>query len=135
MRQRVARLQDVVVPVAQLIATHVRLTDTVRLARRRAGQVSRQTSSQFDHWMQENPLAVGVAAMAAGAVVALTMPRTRTENQVMGGSRDALIDRASDSAQQLKEQVREKVQEVADDLTSASSTTPSSSSPTGVPGM
>ena len=110
------------------------VTDTVRLARRRAGQVSRQTSTQFDHWMQENPLAVGVAAMAAGAVVALTMPRTRAENQVMGGSRDALIDRASDSAQQLKEQVREKVKEVADDLTSASST-PSSSAPTGVPGM
>ena len=47
------------------------VTDTVRLARRRAGQVSRQTSTQFDHWMQENPLAVGVAAMAAGAVVGL----------------------------------------------------------------
>ena len=68
------------------------------------------------------------------AVVALTMPRTRAENQVMGGSRDALIERASDSAQQLKEQVREKVKEVADDLTSASST-PSTSAPTGVPGM
>ena len=37
----------------------------------------------------------------------------------MGASRDALMDRASDSAQQLKDQVREKVQEVAGDLTSS----------------
>ncbi len=37
----------------------------------------------------------------------------------MGASRDALIDRASDSAQQLKDQVRDKVQEVAGDLTTS----------------
>jgi ElaB/YqjD/DUF883 family membrane-anchored ribosome-binding protein len=114
------------------------VSDSVRSARRRASQVSRQTSTQFDHWMRENPLAVGVAALAAGAVVGLTMPRTRAENQVMGASRDALVDRASDSAQQLKDQVRDKVQEVAGDLTnSTSSSTPSSSSPapTGMPGV
>jgi ElaB/YqjD/DUF883 family membrane-anchored ribosome-binding protein len=109
------------------------VSGTVRSARLRAGQVSRQTSTQFDHWLQENPLAVGIAAVAAGAVVGLTMPRTRAENQVMGASRDALIDRASDSAQQLKDQVRDKVQEVADDLTSTTSSTPSS--PTGVQGV
>ena len=107
------------------------VSDTVRAARLRAERVSRQTSTQFDHWMQENPLAVGVAAMAAGAVVGLTMPRTRAENQVMGASRDALVDRASDSAQQIKEQVRDKVQEVAGELTSSTSSSPSSSTPSG----
>lgn len=110
------------------------VSDTVRSARTRAGQVSRQTSTQFDHWMHENPLAVGIAAIAAGAVVGLTMPRTHAENQVMGASRDALVDRASDSAQQLKEQVRDKVQEVAGDLTNTMSSAPSSS-PTGAPGV
>jgi len=110
------------------------VSDTVRSARTRAGQVTRQTSTQFDHWMQENPLAVGIAAMAAGAVVGLTMPRTHAENQVMGASRDALIDQASDSAQQLKDQVRDKVQEVAGDLTSDKSST-SSPAPSSAPGV
>jgi len=110
------------------------VSDTVRSARVRAGQVSRQTSTQFDHWMQENPLAVGVAALAAGAVVGLTMPRTHAENQVMGASRDALVDRASESAQQLKEQVRDKVQEVAEDLTNSTSSTPTPS-PSSAPGV
>jgi ElaB/YqjD/DUF883 family membrane-anchored ribosome-binding protein len=110
------------------------VTDTVRSARRRAGQVSRQTSTQFDHWMQDNPLAVGIAAVAAGAVVGLTLPRTHVENQTMGASRDALIDRAGESAQQLKEQVRDKVQEVAGDLTSTPSSTSSTSS-TSAPGV
>lgn len=103
------------------------VTDTVRSVQTRAGEVSRtvshrlqsagtQTSTQFDRWLQDNPLAVGVAALAAGAVVGLSVPRTRAENQVMGASRDALIDRATDSAQQLKDQVRDKVQEVAQDV-------------------
>ena len=104
------------------------VSDTVRSAQTRATQATRdvsrrlrsassQTSTQFDRWMRENPLAVGVAALAAGAVVGLSVPRTQTENQVMGASRDALLDRATDSAQQIKDQVREKVQSVASDLT------------------
>jgi ElaB/YqjD/DUF883 family membrane-anchored ribosome-binding protein len=114
------------------------LTDTVRSARARARQVSRDSSTQFDRWMQENPLAVGVAAMAAGAVVGLTVPATHAENRAMGASRDALVDRAADSAQQLKEQVREKVQETVQEVTgdqsnSASSSTGSSSAPGTIP--
>lgn len=93
------------------------VSETVQSVRVRAGRVSRQTSTQFDRWMQDNPMAVGVAALAAGAVIGLSVPRTRAENQVMGASRDALVDRAADSAEQLKDQVRDKVQHVAAELT------------------
>ena len=106
--------------------------DTVRSAQARASEVSQdvtrrvrrvryQTSSQFERWMDENPVAVGVAALAAGAAVGLSVRRTRTEDHVMGASRDALIDKASDQAQYLKEQVKDKVQAVTD-LTSSSDT-------------
>lgn len=121
------------------------VTESVRAAQSRATEVSRdvtrrlrtagsRTSTQFERWMRENPLAVGVAAIAAGAVVGLTMPRTRTEDEMLGASRDALLDRATDSAQHLKEQVREKVQTVASDLTeSLNSDSPDRTSPvTGV---
>lgn len=116
------------------------VSETVQSARVRASRVTRQTSTQFDRWMQDNPLAIGVAALAAGAVVGLTVPVTNAENRAMGASRDALLERASDSAEQIKDQVRDKVQEVrtkveevAGDLaTSASDATRSSNGPAGV---
>jgi hypothetical protein len=88
---------------------------------RRMRRASYRTSSQFERWMDENPVAVGVAALAAGAVVGLSVRRTRTEDHMMGASRDALIDKASDQAHHLKEQVKGKVQAVAD-LTSSGDT-------------
>lgn len=117
--------------------------ESVRTAQARAGEVSRdvsrrlrtatsQTTTQFDRWMRDNPLAVGVAALAAGAVVGLTVPRTRTEDEMLGASRDALVERASDSAQQLKEQVREKVQTAASDLTKQTDEQPGSTPTSGV---
>lgn len=121
------------------------VSESVRSAQTKATEVSRdvtrrlrsartQTSTQFDRWMRENPLAVGVAAIAAGALVGLTMPRTRTEDEMLGASRDALLERATDSAQHIKEQVREKVQTVASDLTESLQTdAPTRTSPvTGV---
>jgi ElaB/YqjD/DUF883 family membrane-anchored ribosome-binding protein len=102
--------------------------ETVRHAQERASAVTHdvqrrlrtaraQTTSQFERWLRDNPMAVGIAALAAGAVVGMTVPRTRTEDAYLGASRDALVDRATDSAQQLKEQVRDKVQSVAHELT------------------
>ncbi len=116
------------------------VSGTVRSARVRAGQLSRDTSTQFDRWMQDNPMAIGVAALAAGAVVGLTVPVTNAENRAMGASRDALLERASDSAQEIKDQVRDKVQEVrtkveevAGELaTTASNATKTSDGPAGV---
>lgn len=111
------------------------VSGTVREAQAKAGDVSRkvserwssaraQTSSHLDRWLQENPMAVGVAAMAAGAVIGLSVPRSRVEDRTMGATRDALVDRASESAQHLTTQVRDKVQEVAGDDTGAPERTP-----------
>ena len=119
------------------------LTGSVQSARQQVTRMSRTTSTQFGHWMQENPLAVGLAAMAAGAVIGLTVPVTRAENRTLGASRDALVERATDTARQLKDQVRDKVQEVAGDLTNSngaadtnsSSGGPSTSSTPGTTGV
>ncbi|HTV02659.1 MAG TPA: DUF3618 domain-containing protein [Luteitalea sp.] len=101
--------------------------ETMREAQHRASEVTHdvqrrlrsagsRTTTQFDRWMRDNPMALGIAALAAGALVGLALPRTSAEDTYLGASRDALMDRATDSAQQLKEQVREKVQTVASDL-------------------
>jgi len=91
---------------------------------RRLASVRQQSSSQFDRWIDDNPLAVGIVAVAVGALVGLSVPRTDAEDQAMGSSRDALVDRAGDAAQQVKDQVRDKVKDVAREVTTAVSATP-----------
>jgi hypothetical protein len=48
--------------------------------------------------VRDNPIGFGIAALAAGAAVGLSAPETETENQWMGDTRDALIDRAKEMA-------------------------------------
>ena len=44
--------------------------------------------------MHENPLAVGVAAFALGAIAGLSMPVTETEQRTLGVARESLIEQA-----------------------------------------
>ena len=48
-----------------------------------------------DRWMHENPLAVGVAAFALGAIAGLSMPVTETEHRTLGPARERLMHEAS----------------------------------------
>lgn len=102
--------------------------ETVDTIRTRAEQTAEQTQEtvhrmevqarrQMYHakrtfWqtMNENPLALGVAALAAGALVGLALPTTNMENQFMGETRDRLVENAKREA---KETVQ-KVQNVAE---------------------
>jgi ElaB/YqjD/DUF883 family membrane-anchored ribosome-binding protein len=74
-----------------------------------AQQGARRASDTFDTMLRDYPLAVGIAALAAGAVVGLALPSTRVESEYMGETRDQLIEKAQSAA---KETV-EKVQRVA----------------------
>jgi ElaB/YqjD/DUF883 family membrane-anchored ribosome-binding protein len=68
---------------------------------------STRAETQFDRWMRENPLTVGAAAVAIGAAVGLSAPRTETEDEWMGEARDTLIDRAQEVAQDTVQQVQQ----------------------------
>jgi ElaB/YqjD/DUF883 family membrane-anchored ribosome-binding protein len=48
-----------------------------------------------DRWMQENPLAVGVAVFALGAIAGLSMPVTEAEHRTLGPARERLMHEAS----------------------------------------
>jgi hypothetical protein len=71
---------------------------------------ARRAQYWFDDTLRENPLAVGVAALAIGSAVALALPTTRRENEFMGEARDNLMERAGSVAQDTVE----KVQRVAE---------------------
>jgi ElaB/YqjD/DUF883 family membrane-anchored ribosome-binding protein len=67
----------------------------------------------------ENPLAVGAIAIAAGVGVGLLLPSTRPENRLMGEARDRLmgnargmLDEARDAAGQVGDKAREAAQEI-----------------------
>jgi hypothetical protein len=78
-------------------------TQAVYAARDGARRVDR---SMHDA-LHANPIAVGAAALAAGAIVGMALPRTRREDALMGGVRDDLLDKARDAAQEAMGSAKE----------------------------
>ena len=62
-----------------------------------------------------NPMLIGVAAALAGAIVGLSIPETEREHELMGETRDAMLQNVQDT-------VREKVGEVQQAATDAVNT-------------
>jgi ElaB/YqjD/DUF883 family membrane-anchored ribosome-binding protein len=85
---------------------------------------AQRVEERFDSAMRESPLAVGAIALAVGTALGLAVPQTRRENQLMGDTRDALMDKAQTVAHDAMEQVQEvaeQMKESADEGTSKGS--------------
>jgi hypothetical protein len=54
---------------------------------------ARRAQTGFWQMMEENPLAVGVATLALGVLAGLSLPSTRREDELLGETRDRLVDR------------------------------------------
>ena len=121
------------------------LSDTAQSARERLSRTADSARHQLDRaregydWMvREQPLALGAIGVAIGALFAAAAPRTRKEDELMGETRDRLMDQAKEAG---KAQL-DKAKEVADKAASAATgeaqrqgMTPSSaSSPPSSPG-
>jgi hypothetical protein len=72
--------------------------DARRAVTERSARLSRQTQATLQSSMQrvlrEQPLAVAVAGLAAGAAVAALFPSTEVEDRVLGGAHEKLKDAA-----------------------------------------
>jgi ElaB/YqjD/DUF883 family membrane-anchored ribosome-binding protein len=55
---------------------------------------SEELGETFDRWIEENPLTVGVAAFAVGAIAGLSMPVTEAEHRTLGVARESLMEQA-----------------------------------------
>ena len=53
----------------------------------------------YNHYIEENPLAVGAVALAVGAAVGFAIPLTKKENEYMGELRDNVVEKAQTTAQ------------------------------------
>jgi ElaB/YqjD/DUF883 family membrane-anchored ribosome-binding protein len=85
---------------------------------------AQRAEDRFASTMQDNPLAVGAVAIALGMAAGFAIPDTRRENEILGPTRDKLMDRARVVASEAKERAHEvvdRVKEAAEDELSSSS--------------
>lgn len=80
-----------------------------------ARMYGRRATSWLDHQMHQNPLGVGAVALAAGALVGLSLPETRFEDDLMGEQADRVKDQAQHVAEDKMDQVKAVASDVADD--------------------
>ncbi len=81
-----------------------------------ARQGVRVANERFKSTLQTNPMALGIAALAAGALVGLTLPATQVEAEYMGGTRDRLMDQAKSAAQEAAKKVQHVAEEAGHSL-------------------
>jgi hypothetical protein len=94
--------------------------ETAAQARRRADWAERElqremrmAKSSFRQTLDENPLALGIAALAAGALVGLAIPGTQRENEWMGETRDRLVEDVTATAQETVRKATNVIEETA----------------------
>ena len=112
--------------------------ESARERARRASEATRRAAStatrSVDDFTHENPLAVGLLALAIGVAIGMTVPATEVENRTMGEARDRAWERASKAASEIKENVTKKVEDVAENFVNENVINPlkgSSSEPMG----
>lgn len=70
------------------------------------GEARRQTRRikiNLQHATEENPLALAMGAAVVGLALGMLLPGTRREDELMGSSRDQLVDRAERTAERVKD--------------------------------
>jgi ElaB/YqjD/DUF883 family membrane-anchored ribosome-binding protein len=87
--------------------------DFANRAYNKAGEFGSSAQDTYEQYIESNPLAVGAAAFAIGAVVGLAIPSTRYEGELMGDARDELLRKAQNQGSMLLDKTRHLVDEAA----------------------
>lgn len=74
------------------------LTDSAR-------RVAYKARNRWESMLDDNPMAIGIAALAAGALIGASLPQTEVENDYLGETRDQLVDSAREVAHDAVEKV------------------------------
>jgi gas vesicle protein len=81
------------------------------------GEARRQTrrlKTNLEHAADENPLALAIGAAVVGLALGMLLPGSQRENELMGSTRDQLVDRAERTAERVKEAAVEAGRELKD---------------------
>jgi hypothetical protein len=74
------------------------MRDGAGAAGQRTTALAQRAASGLDDLAQSQPLLVGVLGVAVGAALAAVLPRTRTEDRLLGEARDQVVARVNDRA-------------------------------------
>ena len=119
-------------------------SDVAGSVRRQASELGRQASELGDQarrgireartgfWdsLEEQPLVIGAATLAAGLLVGLLLPSTPQEDELMGKTRDSLLDEVKGLGQEALESGKQIASAAADTLRQGAE---SQTSTTGTP--
>ena len=105
--------------------TYQGVTTAAGFAYEKAGDLGGQVKINYDHYIEENPLAVGAVALAIGAAVGFAIPLTRKENEYLGEYRDTVVEKAQATAQDalgtVKQMATEAQKVITEEVKSATS--------------
>ena len=100
--------------------TQERVSSAVHHTQERAGELvdrarmrAQRAERRIEESLQENPMAVGAVALALGMAAGLLIPETDREHELMGRSRDRVLDRAQDATRRAAEKVHDSVRDAA----------------------
>ena len=78
-----------------------------------AKQRARRAEHRVEESLRENPVAAGAMALAIGVAAGLMIPETDRERQVMGRTRDRVLDKAENAVRSRAEELHEKARDAA----------------------
>jgi len=73
-----------------------------------------QATDSLQQWVYQNPLAASAVALALGAAVGMAVPETPQEQRWLGETRDRLVDKAQQTAQEVGQKVQAVAHEAID---------------------
>ena len=88
-----------------------RLQSRARGAGGEAQQKAQQAKGGFQKALQESPLALGALALGIGAAVGFAVPGTSKEDEMMGETRDNLVEQGKQSAREKRERAQRAIEE------------------------
>jgi ElaB/YqjD/DUF883 family membrane-anchored ribosome-binding protein len=108
MTDRAGETIDQVGRKAGQVADDVRSTvgSTVGQFPDQVGSTAREVGWNAERLVQENPLALGAAAIAVGAAIGMALPETDVERNMLGGPAGSAIDKVQEAASDAVEQLQ-----------------------------
>lgn len=98
-----------------------RVSSSAGSGRARMNEFSQRSQQQyqrardgFGHVIEDQPLVLGAIGLAVGAVLGAMMPATRREDEMMGSTRDDLLEKAKETGREQAQTLKESAQHVAD---------------------